>query len=101
MSPRRPTLQKHAVRWLAAFVFPLGQAIAFAPVVIGWTSEPFDVPYLWIGMVLPMLTLAWLRDGTRGLRVLSAKMARVLPARAWVVAMLAVPGATLAIHAFK
>ncbi|SFU03316.1 Membrane protease YdiL, CAAX protease family [Geodermatophilus amargosae] len=97
-------IRRHPVASFLAWSFPVGQAIAFQPVVarawwdVDLPTAPFVVLANLVGLLLPALVITRVVDGRAGVRALRRRAVRVrLPLRWYGLALVVVPVATTAV----
>ena len=100
---RRNVIHRHPLAVFLVWFFTVGQAIAFVPLVLDGVGMPVS-PHLFViastlvGLLLPALVITRVVDGREGLRRLLAAGVRVhVAARWWVVALVPVPIAAVAV----
>ncbi len=97
-------VRRHPVASFLVWSFPVGQAIAFQPVLgrevygVDLPTAPFVVGANLLGLLLPALVITGIVEGRAGVQGLWQRAARVrLPLRWYGLALLVVPSATTAI----
>lgn len=101
----RAVLRRHPLLCFLIWFFTVGQAIAFAPLVLESLGvpvpvHPFIIASTLVGLALPALVITRLVEGPTGLRTLLASALRVRVAgRWWLLAAAAVPLTALALWA--
>jgi len=93
---------RHPLAAFIAWFFTVGQALAFAPIVVGKAygialpAEPFVVASTLVGLLLPTFAMTWMVEGHDGVRLLWQRTRSIrLPLGWYIVALLGVPLATL------
>ena len=96
-------IRRHPVAGFLAWSFPVGQAIAFQPVLARqWygtdlPTAPFVVAANLVGLLLPALVITRIVDGRAGVRALWRRATRVrVPLRWYGLALVVVPSVTTA-----
>jgi membrane protease YdiL (CAAX protease family) len=96
-------IRRHPVASFLVWSFPVGQAIAFQPVLahawygVDLPTAPFGVGANLVGLLLPALVITRVVDGRAGVRALWKRAVRVqVPLRWYGLALVVVPMATTA-----
>ena len=97
-------IRRHPVASFLAWSFPVGQAIAFQPVLghawydVDLPTAPFVVAANLLGLLLPAVVITRVVEGRAGVRALWRRAARVrVPLRWYGLALVVVPVATTAV----
>jgi uncharacterized protein len=95
-------VRKHPIAAFLAWFFPVGWAIAFIPLIarrtmdVELSMDPFIIISTWLGLLLPIVVITRIVDGSRGLRVLRQRVTRVRANIGWyALGLLVVPGLSL------
>src|SRR5437764_7300208 len=99
-----PWVRQHPITAFLMWFFPVGWAIAFIPQIarstmnIELSMEAFIILSTWFGLLLPMVVITTIVDGTQGLRVLRQQLTRIRVNIGWyALGLLVVPGLSLAL----
>ena len=99
-----PWVRQHPIAAFLMWFFPVGWAIAFIPQIarstmnIELSMEAFIILSTWCGLLLPVIVIINIVDGTQGLRVLRQQLTRIRVNIGWyALGLLVVPGVSLAL----
>jgi membrane protease YdiL (CAAX protease family) len=101
LSPFTRTVRRHPVTSFLVWFFTVGQAFAFAPLVlaangIDVVAQPFFIASTLVGLLLPAVVITRVVDGPAGVRALWRRALDVRVALGWyVLALLLVPALTI------
>ncbi len=94
-------LRRHPLTAFLLWFFTVGQALAFAPMVLAANGvdvvgQPFFVASTLIGLLLPAVVLTWVVDGAAGLRALGRRAVDLRVGIGWYAfAVLLIPALTV------
>jgi len=99
-----PWVRQHPIAAFLMWFFPVGWAIAFIPQIarstmnIELSMEAFIILSTWFGLLLPVIVIVNIVDGTQGLRVLRQQLTRIRVNIGWyALGLLVVPSVSLAL----
>jgi len=91
-------VRRHPVGTFLIWTYAVGQPLALTPVVaekvygIALPTEPFLIAATAVALLLPVLVITWIVDGSQGLRTLRRRMLKVrLPIRWYLLPLVVVP----------